>query len=136
MGTELITIESLASKFGLTLGSISTSNVGVKLPLKTKLLRCIEREIEIMKDRETTDILFKQGKVKEVRFHRLIDGNKLEVSVKYKGKKHGIISSNTENNNGIVCENNITSLKKTLDGIYALYESIPEDNAFYAEDGE
>jgi hypothetical protein len=130
MGTELLTIESLASKFGLTLGTISRNTVGVKLPLKTKLLKCIKNEIGIMKNRKTTEIVLRTAKVREIRFHRLIDNNELEVCVKYKGKKHGIIS----NERGIICKNDIDSLRKTLDGIYKLYNSIPEDNEFYAED--
>ena len=60
MGTELITIKSLASQFGLTFGPISTSSIGIKLPLKTKLLKCIENEIDTMKGRDTTELIFKK----------------------------------------------------------------------------
>lgn len=134
MGTELITIESLASKFGLTLGKISINSVGMKLPLKTKILKCIEKEIKEMKNRKTTELIFRTAKVREIRFHRLVDGDELEVCVKYKGKKHGIVSTDPNNKDVIKCKNDINSLQTTLDGLYNLYESIPEDNEFYAED--
>jgi len=130
MGTELMTIKSLAAQFGLTFGPISTNSVGVKLPLKTKLLKCIENEINVMEDRKTTEIIFKKDKIREVRFHRLVDGNELEVCVKYKGKKHGV---DPDGEGGIKCNNDIDSLRKALKGLYALYMSIPEDNEFYAE---
>jgi hypothetical protein len=131
MGTELITIKSLASQFGLTFGPISTSSIGIKLPLKTKLLKCIENEINTMKGRDTTELIFKKDKIREIRFHRLVDGNELEVCVKYKGKKHGV---DPNGEGGIKCKNDINSLRTTLNGIYELYKSIPEDNEFYAED--
>jgi len=131
MGTELVTIKSLATKFGLTYGPVSTSSIGVRLPLKTKLLKCITNEIDVMNNRKTTEIVFKTAKVREIRFHRLIDNNELEVCVKYKGKKHGVDS---DGKSGIKCNNDIKSLIITLNGLYELYNSIPEDNEFYAED--
>jgi hypothetical protein len=127
MSTKVNSIAELARKFGLSTKTIPKT-VGIKLSFKEKVLRSIKNEIKVVESRKDTKIL-KVGKksINEVRFYRHLEGNELEVCVKYKGKK--VVVENEKE--GIVIKNDYKLLLEALNVLYEMYNSIDEDDDFY-----
>jgi hypothetical protein len=127
MASILVDIEKLALAAGLEVG-LSTNTIGEKLTMKVKVLKSISKEIELVRERKNTMVLTRgDKKIKEVRFYRHVENNKLEVCVKYKGKK----ITTMPKGKSIKCENDYQSLIKTLELLKGIYDGIDENNEFY-----
>ena len=123
--------------------ALPTSNeviVRGKIPFKNKIINSINKEIEVIKERENLSlrkvakmVKGKRSMVNENRFWKqsIVNPNNLLVSVKVKGKMVKF-SSNNETKY-FMCENTKESLIGLLEGIKNKVEQLEENHPIFNE---